>query len=210
MTDRGPVITVDAPIAADAPAPGASVAPRIAAGVAGIVVLLLGALISLGGALIGALGVLFASLVAKRRRLPLSRLMAWVGAVATTAVAILIAGSVFFTTMPEGTFAEFMSTVDSVQKAQAPPPGVSQESADSLRIALQEDRAVQTGMVIGGVIGGYIALMFLSAFYGSIGWVGALLLVFAFTGRWLGRSTRKSAPSPSAPPAPRPVSPSIG
>ena len=192
MTDPGPVKTVDAPIASEAVPPPTSSALRILAGVAGVTVLTLGAVISLGGALVGAIGVWLASLIAKRRRRPLSRLMAWAGAVATTAIALLVAGGVLFAKLPEGALDEIKSAIDSVQKAHAPPPGMSRDAADSARIALQQDPATTTGMLIGGIIGGYFVLMMLSAFYGSIGWVGALLLMFAFTGAWLRRPAARA------------------
>lgn len=192
MNEPDPIITVDAPLATEPPAPPAAPVLRILAGLGGVTILVLGAMISLGGALVGALGVWFASLVAKRRRRPLSRLMAWVGAIATTAVALLIAGGVAFAKLPEGTIDEFKATIDSVQAAQAPPSGMTREQIDSARTILQENPAARSGMVIGGLIGGYIVLMMLSAFYGSIGWVGALLLVFAFRGAWLGRPATRA------------------
>ncbi len=183
MTDPGPIITVEAPIAAEPLAAPADPVLRVLAGIGGVTILALGALVSLGAALVGALGVWFASLIAKRRRLPLSRLMSWVGAIAATAIALLIAGGVVFAKLPEGAIDEFRATIDSVQAAQASPSGATREQADSAR---QQNPGAQTGMVIGGLIGGYIVLMMLSALYGSIGWVGALLLVFAFRGAWLG------------------------
>jgi hypothetical protein len=193
MTLPNTVITVDAPVATEPPAPPASPVLRIIAGLAGVMVLVLGAMISVGGALVGALGVWFAALVAKRRGRQLTRLMTWIGAISTTAVAILIAGGVLFANMPEGTFDEIRATIDSVQKAQAPPPGVAQDATDSARVAFNQGPASGAVLLIGGLIGGWFALMIFASIYGSIGWLGALLLVFALTGSWLGR---RPTPSP--------------
>jgi hypothetical protein len=181
MTEPRPLITVDAPIATEAGAATSSSVSRVLAALAGITVLLVGALVTLGGALAGALGVWFATMIAKRRGQALSRLMAWVGAVATTAVAALIVGGVLLAKAPDGTITNFTAMIDSVQKAQAPTAGIS--PADSANIA----RVTKPAMAIGGLIGGYIVLMMLATIYGSVGWSGAMLLVYAGTGAWLGR-----------------------
>jgi hypothetical protein len=170
-------------------APKSGAGARVAAFVAGLLVLLCGAVISLGVVVLAPVGMAIVGYVQRRRGHPLTRGGHWIAASASITLALLMAGGAFVAATPPGAIRSVMNAADSASAvaAKEPPPawleklgpGFSQSNA----------RMTSTSGVaalIGAVIGIGFALGLVSALYGSFGWGAGMLLGLAVTGRWPG------------------------
>jgi hypothetical protein len=181
MTEPGAPFTVDAPIgAAPSPPPGEPVA-RVFAVIGGALVLLVGGLFSLGGVLVGALGVGIGFLVAGQRGRPLTRLASWIYAVVTTGIVLVVAGALLYTKLPPEVVDQFKAAMDSASAAQrSMTPAADSGGADA-----GQGPAAGPVKAIATFVGLYLAASIIALLYGTIGWGGTLLLRFGVTGRWI-------------------------
>ena len=168
---------------------------RGVAGLAGIAVLVLGAVISLGVVPLGAIGAWLARRVLRRGVEPGPGIR-WFASTAMVGLATLAAGAFMFASLPSGTMARAKTAVDSAQAAPPPPPpawmdrvfpGASARAARQPRVPAKVAPAL---MVWGVAMAGTMMVLF----YGTLGWLGGLLLSFARRGRW---------PAVPLPPVPR-------
>jgi len=174
------------------PPPVAGPVARTFAGLAGLVVLGLGTLVTLGGALVGALGVGIAYWFVRRRGQRATLTKTWIGAAATSAVAIALVIAVATSLTPSGTLTKAMAEAsDSVKNA--PPrnqPEWLRRMADRNPPNAAVDSQVKNltgstafmGYMMVMVMG--LASMMLGVMTGTVGWAGMTLLLFGVRGYW--------------------------
>lgn len=176
------------------PSPSSSVV-RVAVGIAGVGVLVVAALFTVGGALAAPVGMLAAGLLARRKGNILTRRRSWVGAVVAVSVTIVAASSLVFVVLPSGTFAHIRQTMDSASAASAasrtaPPPawadrmsgGRARAQSNALAGSPRLSHAIQFWSAAVGIS---VAVLVLGGAVGTVGWLAGLLLAFAVLGRWL-------------------------
>jgi hypothetical protein len=176
-------------------------APRTSKGVralpaaAGVLTLVVGAIFTLGGALLAALGVWIAWLIARRRGKTLSLGMSWIAAVAPVALLLVAFGAWMATKAPPGTMARIQHATDSAQANPPPPPRWLERIApgSTARANAQRARGGAAFGVWALVVGAGILTGMFSGFVGSLGWLGALLLAYGINGRWIGAEPRQPA-----------------
>ena len=179
---------------APAAPPTAGIAMRIAMGLIGAIALVAASVFTAGGAFAGAVGILIAFAIAKRRGRRLTRWGSWFGAVGTVAVALLVAMTVVFARLPAGSVDRFQRSMDSVsaaQKQQPPPAWLERIAPGSTAASRARRSALPPGAhdairVWSELRGGAIVGAVLSVLFGTVGWMPGLLLALAFSGRWIG------------------------
>ena len=183
------------------PPPAAGAAARVAAALAGLLVLALVAVPTLGMALAGPVGMAVAAAVVRRRRRPLTRGASWLAAAGAATLAIAAAFAYGASRMSPQTRAEIWHAADSaaaVSRQQPAPawldkmaPGASRSQSARIGAEVGGSRAM---LVWGMVMGGVMTSALFGAFAGTLGWCGGVLLAFALRGRWLPGGGR-AAPS---------------
>ena len=159
---------------------------------AGLFALVVGAIITLGAALAGAMAIGIVALVLRRKQRRITRRGAWLTGVAgTIAVFAVLIGYGLLSTQPEKppTAAEraeqrarATQAMPDWMKAINPNAQKQTQAADSMAAALLENRAV---MVWAGMMSTVIASTLIGTIAGSFAWVGVMLLNRSFTGTWL-------------------------
>ena len=174
-----------------APAPSRPFSARqIVAGVAGTLALAIVARYTFGGALIASLGMAIASLIVRRQGRRLTRVSSWVGAVAAVEIALI--GIVIFgaTRLPDGSFQQIKHAVDSSQANPPPPPAWLERVAPGASARARVNRNSQqfgSGFATWAlVVGTFFLTGMVATFVGTLGWLVALPLAYAITGRWIG------------------------
>ena len=185
------------------PAIPASIGGRILYGVAGVVVLVGGAFVTLGAALAGAVSIVIASFIMRRRRRQLTRVGAWVASVAGTilAMALLLGGGMLMSP-PPSTEVSAKEYAESQARAREKMPewlktkaqqNGRQAAADSMAQRLLRNRGA---MVWIAAVGTMIGSAMLGAIAGTIGWGAAMLLYRASRGHWLRSEADDLTPEP--------------
>jgi len=174
------------------PRPETSIPVRVLLFLAGLVVLGIGTLISLGAALGGAIVVGIVAWVLKRRNQSITRRGAWMASVGgTIAVMAVFTGIAVLTTnggqppsAAERAAQRERATeaMPSWLKAINPNAQKQSEAADSMAAKLLDNKAV---MIWAGLMGAVIASAMIGAIAGSFGWGGIMLLYRAFYGGWM-------------------------
>jgi hypothetical protein len=180
---------VNADAAHDVAESGTQVLLRVAALIAGSAILYETARVSFGLVLCAPLGILVVSRVQRSRGRPFGAWRSWISAVCAVAIALVVIAGVAVSLVPAGTWDRIRQTADSTsaQAAKQPPPAwldrlAPGSAARYSAIRPNDSRAFNAFTM---VFGGVIAAGFLGNVFGSIGWVGTMLLVFSVTGRWL-------------------------
>jgi hypothetical protein len=162
---------------------------RLSAFVASALVLLGGAIISLGAVLLAPLGMWAWSAFLHRRHRPASRATSWLAAMASVAVGLLAVAGFALASLPPGGVHRMTQAMDSasVASAKTPPPAWLERMAPGAQARAASGSATPPSLRTPLLIwGGGVALLFLAAIVGSLGWVGGMLGGFAVTGRWPG------------------------
>lgn len=173
--------------------PRTSKGVRALPAVAGVLTLVVGAIFTLGGALLAALGVWIAWLIARGRGKTLSLGMSWIAAVAPVALVLVAFGGWMVTKAPPGTMARIEHATDSAQANPPPPPRWLERIAPG-STARANARRASGGAAFGVwalVVGTVIVTGMFSGFIGSVGWLGVLLLAYGINGRWIGAEPRQ-------------------
>jgi hypothetical protein len=169
---------------------------RIGAAVVGVVVLGLAAFFTIGAAIAAAVGMLIGSWIANKRGADFTRLAGWISAVAGVGVVIVVGAGAVALNLPKGSFAQIQQSADSARAASKPPawlerltPGVQLATR---RAPTRFERALTTwGMIMGILLG----CAFLATILGTLGWIAAMPLAYALSGRWLLASAGGSPPA---------------
>jgi len=177
----------------EAAKPPLSLLVRLLSGVAGVVVFLVGFVVSLGAIVAAPVGVWLVRRRAQRLGRPVSRIAALVGSVfASIALGILL-WSLFFAMLPRPTTAELQSATAQAQSRQtvklpdwylkAFPQAARYDSAS--RAMVQSPTFMRAMLIVSAVFAGG----FFGTIGGTLGWCGTTLLVLAWSSR--------PAPSPA-------------
>ena len=171
--------------------PKVSATIRVGAAFAGVVMLALATLFTLGAAWLAPLGMFIAHRVARRHGRPATRAGSWLGASVTCTVAVAIALAV---TMgfgaPDGYIDQV--TTQAAEQARARPTQLPawfgriapaaphQAAADSAAARLAGSRAFTSAAITGGLL---LASVLWGVVAGSAGWATTVLFALALTGR---------------------------
>lgn len=176
----------------DEPRPEISIVVRVLLFLAGLVVLGVGTLISLGAALAGAVTVGLVSYALRRKNQSLTRRGAWMASVGgTIAVMAVFTGFAVLASNASQPPSAAVRAEQRARTAQAMPSWLKainpnaqkqSEAADSMAAKLLDNRAV---MIWAGLMGAVIASAMIGAIAGSFGWGGIMLLYRSFYGGWM-------------------------
>jgi hypothetical protein len=188
----------DPSIVATAPPAGGPTPPnplvRLVAFLAGLLLLILGSLLSFGSVLVGAAGMGIVMLARHERRRRLSRWGGWLAS--TASVAIVFAAFVFILVQkaPPGTWSQVQHIADStaVVSAKQPPPAWVERVFPGTTARSAAQRRMLSGSTEGAFLfaGLGVAGTFYVALFGTLGWGAVMLLGFGARGRWLGGADR--------------------
>ena len=180
-----PIPTSALPIAAEAKA---SVIARVVAFVAALGILIVGGVFSIGAVLLAPAVMAVSGHVWRRRGRVLSAGGRWIAATSSAILLLLLAG-LGAAMVPARTWQQVKQATDSAQvaSAHAPPPAwVERMYPGMSRRAAQAPPPSASMMTTMMAFGAAFALIFFSAFFGTIGWGGGMLLGLAINGRWPG------------------------
>lgn len=182
------------PEAEFSPPPRRITAGRILFGVGGLLALLVGTLITVGGALIGVLGIGIVWLVMRHRKRRLTRLAAWLASAGATVAALLVLiaiGALMQPSSPNLTpeqeraaQARMRDSMPEWLKKMTPANPRQNAAADSMAQKLVQNKPV---MVWFATMSAVVGASFLGAIIGTIAWGSIMMLARAFTGEWLPR-----------------------
>jgi 4-amino-4-deoxy-L-arabinose transferase-like glycosyltransferase len=167
--------------------PQAGTGARVAGALGALIVLLGGALFSLGVVFFAPLGMLIGAAIWRKRGRVLSMVGHWLAAL--IGVAIVVAGFAAVTSafVPKGSFDQMRHTMDSataVAAAQRAARGTPADSAAA--VAARRASGSSRGMAVMLAYGfGFVGILMV-LFFGTVGWIGGMLLGFANKGRWPG------------------------
>jgi hypothetical protein len=167
-------------------------AKRVFIAIGGLLLLAVGAVITLGSELVGVAAIAIAWFVVRRRKGRLTRTKAWFISVGATAIPFLVLFAVGLMSAPKLTpeerrlsLAEARARRDSLPAWMKGPAQQQQTSAvvDSLTQKLVENRGFMVWIAAMGalIVSGMGAL-----FAGTIGWGATMLLFRAVTDEWMG------------------------
>jgi hypothetical protein len=172
-----------------------SMAKRAGLAVAGLVVLLIGVVVTLGVVLIPIASILVAWYLARRRDGQLTRGRAWVIGVLAAAIPLAVAFGIAVIAAPRETPAERRaSEAQAARSRESMPDWLKRVSpaqqpgapaADSIANRLMDNSVF---MIWIGAMGTVIGASFLGCFVGTIGWGSTMLLFGAVRGDWIGNS----------------------
>jgi hypothetical protein len=165
--------------------------------IAGLTILSIAARYSFGLVLLAPLGMWITDRIMRARNLGLTRWSSWLGASIGVLVGFAALAVFGLSRVPASTWRTARAAADSAAAVQAkrPPPAwlarIAPAAAGQAAATNRPTPGLSFAMAIWGSV---LVLGMISAFVGTIGWVGAMLLVFCASGRWLSR-----------PPVPLPV-----
>jgi hypothetical protein len=168
---------------------------RVLIGAGGLILLAVGAVITLGSELVGVAAIVIAWFVLRRRKRRLTRTRAWVISVGSTAIPFLILFAVGLMTAPKVTpeqrkrdMAEARARRDSMPVWLKGPAQQQQTTAvaDSIAQKLMENKGFMVWIAAMGalIVSGMGAL-----FAGTIAWGATLLFFRAVTDDWMDAAT---------------------
>lgn len=187
----------------------ANVAGRIFAFLFGLVLLLVGAIVSFGTVLVGAAGMGIATLAQHQRHRRLSRVGGWLASTVTVAIVCAVIAVVISQIVPANTWTQVKTSMDSASAAsskQPPPawvermyPGASQRAAAQQSVfSGKRESAFLAAMF------GFMAFFFVAT-YGTLAWGAGVLLGYGASGRWPGAPTQAAVPPVFSTPGQFPV-----
>lgn len=165
--------------------PQAGTGARVVAALGAIIVLLGGALFTLGGVFFAPLGMLIGAAIWRKRGRVLSMVGHWLAALIGVAVVIAAFGAITAAFVPKDSFDQIKRSMDSATTAAAVQSGRA-TAADSAALRAARRATSSRGMAVMLAYGfGFVGILMI-AFFGTIGWIGGMLLGYAVKGRWPG------------------------
>lgn len=166
--------------------PEASIGARVAAAFGALIVLVGGAIFSLGVVFFAPLGMLIGAAIWRKRGRVLSTVGHWLAALIGVAVVIAAFAALTASFVPPGSMDQLKHTMDSASAAAAAQSGraspADSAAASAARRLTSSPRALTVGLAYGFGFAG----IFVVALFGTIGWMGGMLLGYAIKGRWPG------------------------
>ena len=174
--------------------PGSNTGKRILIGIGGVVLLALGAVITLGAELVGCAAIVVAWFVMRRRKRRLTRVKAWLVSVVATAIPLIVifaASVIAAPKVPEdqqrkNIAAARARTRDSMPewlKKLTPAQQQTSPAADSIAQKLLENKGFMVWIV---AMGALLGSAMVALFAGTIGWGATMILFRAVTDEWMG------------------------
>ncbi|HEU4585584.1 MAG TPA: hypothetical protein VFR95_07525 [Gemmatimonadaceae bacterium] len=162
---------------------------RILAFLAGVAILALTALVSMGSILVAPIGMWLARIIQRARARSHTRATGWLGAVVACALVFLIILGYGFTHLPEGYVdmvqqqtAERQKDPTTVERIfqRATPRSPASAVVEKKSQEMAQSRAfIWWATIVGGVISAGMAGLLM----GSVGWAGTSLMLYGLTGR---------------------------
>lgn len=166
---------------------------RILIGVGGVILLVLGAVITLGVELIGVAAILVGWYLMRRRERTMSRPKAWFVSVGVTAVPLLVLFAVSMLSAPRQTTEQRRRDLAAAQaRRRDSMPDFFKKLAQRQQTTAMSDsiaqRLVENGAVMAWMqaMGALIASGMIALFVGTIAWASTMLLFRAVTDDWMG------------------------
>jgi hypothetical protein len=159
---------------------------RFISAVAGVLVLLVSALFSLGASLVAPLGVLAARIVARRRGRPVTRRGTWLGAVVASSVGFALVLGVLMARSPTNPFQAILTPAagGDTQSAAAPPTWFTrvfpQQRTSPFTEYVTKSRPFR---IYFGLVGVALVCLVAGGVAGTAGWLGTNLCGYAFRRR---------------------------
>ena len=176
--------------------PEASAGVRIVAALGALIVLIGGAILSLGTVLFAPLGMLIGAAIWRKRGRVLSMVGHWLAALVGAAALIGAFAAFTAAVMPQGSFDQVKHTMDSATAAAAAQTGrgtrVDTFRLGSPRGAASSSRGIAVMLAYGFGFAGILMIVV----FGTIGWIGGMLLGLAIKGRWPGTTPVASGSYP--------------
>jgi len=165
----------------------ASVVGRIGALLAGMTILLIAAVGSVGLVLLAPLGIWVTHRIQRARGRTVGLFDRWIGAVAGTTIAMLVVAAAFALMIPADTWREVRHSADSasVEAQKQPPPAWLRRVVPSASQPLPRSAQPLAVSTIALVWGAGIGVGMTGIMLGSVGWAGTMLLIFCVSGEWL-------------------------
>jgi hypothetical protein len=163
----------------------ASVALRVLSGIAGALILLIASLFTFGTCLAAPLGIVAARRRARRRNRPFTRAGSWLGAAVASSIAVALAFLVGVALMPRSALRELQGSVVAAQDTARAPEWLTRVFPNAGRPDPTTRQLLKSPVFLGfgGAVGLGFASVFLGSIAGSAGWLGAVLLGYAFSRR---------------------------
>ncbi len=162
---------------------------RILAFLAGVAILALTALVSMGSVLVAPIGMWLARIIQRARARSNTRVTSWVGAVVASAVVFLGVLGYGFSRLPDGYVAMVQqqsaerqknpTTVERIFQRATPPSPASAVVEKKTQEMAQSRAFIWWVTIVGGVMSSCVAALLM----GSIGWAGTSLMLYGLTGR---------------------------
>jgi nitrate reductase NapE component len=177
----------------------ATIVGRIFAFLAGLFLLLVGSVMSLGMVLVGAAGMGIATLAQHQRRRHLTRVGGWLAALISVGIVCAVIAFIVTLKVPSNTWSQMKVAMDSASAASAkqPPPAWVERMYPGVSQRAAARRTVFSGKTQSAFLAATFGLMafMIVGLYGSFGWIVGMLLGYGVRGRWPGATV---LPPPSA------------
>lgn len=167
------------------PGSEASVALRVLSGIAGALILLIASLFTFGTCLAAPLGMIAARRRARRRNRPFTRGGSWLGAAVASSIAVALALLVVVALSPRSMLREIQRSVAASPDTVPAPDWLTRVFPQAARPDPTTQQLVRSPVFVafGSVVGLGFACAFFGSIAGSAGWLGAVLLGYAFARR---------------------------
>ena len=167
--------------------PQASTGARVAAAIGAVIVLLGGAIFSVGAVFFAPIGMLIGAAIWRKRQRVLSMVGHWLAALTGVALVVAAFAAVTAAFVPQGSWKQFQRSMDSATTVAAAQRAARGTAADSAAAnAARRATSSSRGMAVMLAYGFGFAGIFLIVLLGTIGWIGGMLLGYAVKGRWPG------------------------
>jgi len=167
-------------------------AKRVVAGVAGVAALLLTATLTLGGALVAAIGMGIGAAIARERGKRFTRTSSWISAVVAVGVVLIGFFGLQAAKIDRNAVKQFQQAMDSSRAHPRPAPAWLDRIAPGAAAranarAATQNPTFEAAVGVWTILVGTAMIAALGAFIvGTIGWLATLPLAYAITGRWIG------------------------
>lgn len=176
--------------------PQAGTGARVAAALGALIILLGGAIFSLGVVFFAPLGMLIGAAIWRKRGRELSMVGHWLAALIGAAAVVGAFAAFTAAVVPQGSWDQFKHTMDSANAVAVARTGrgtpLDSAAARAARGATSSPRGLAVMMAYGFGFAGILAVLF----FGTVGWIGGMLSGFAIKGRWPGAAPLLSGSYP--------------
>ena len=176
--------------------PQAGTGARLVAALGALIVLIGGAVFSLGAVFFAPLGMFIGAAIWRKRGRVLSMVGHWLAALLGVAVVIAGFAAVTAAFVPKGSFDQIKHTMDSATAAAATAQTGRGTKVDTFVLRGGRGATSSRALTVGLAYGFGFAGIFMVAFFGTIGWIGGMLLGYTIKGRWPGSAPITSGSYP--------------